>query len=61
MPKVAVEVSIKYLAIREHLKENKIVIEDINIELMIIDPLTKGMRLIKYKDYVTSMRIGSIM
>ena len=37
-------IDINYLAIREHVKERKVVIEHISIELMIADPLTKGMR-----------------
>ena len=36
-------IDFKYLAIREHVKEKKVVIEHITIELMIADPLTKGM------------------
>ena len=36
-------IDIKYLAIREHVKEKKVVIEHISTELMIVDPLTKGM------------------
>jgi len=31
---------IKCLVIREHLKENKVVVEHINTNLMIVDPLT---------------------
>ena len=33
----------KYLAIRERVKEKTVVFEHISIELMISDPLTKGM------------------
>ena len=36
-------IDIKYLAIRERVKEMKVVIEHISTELMIVDPLTKGM------------------
>ena len=36
-------IDIKYLAIRERVKELKVVIEHISTELMIVDPLTKGM------------------
>ena len=36
-------IDIKYLAIREHVKEKKVVIEHVNTELMITNPLTKGM------------------
>ena len=36
-------IDIKYLAIRERVKEKKVVIEHISTELTIADPLTKGM------------------
>ncbi|KAL1161573.1 hypothetical protein V6Z11_A07G144100 [Gossypium hirsutum] len=36
-------IDIKYLAIREHVKAKKVVIEHINTEQMLADPLTKGM------------------
>ena len=36
-------IDIKYLAIRERIKEKKVVIEHVNTELMITNPLTKGM------------------
>ena len=36
-------IDIKYLAIREHVKEKQVVIEHISTKLMIADPLTKGM------------------
>ena len=36
-------IDIKYLAIRERIKEKKMVIEHISTESMIVDPLTKGM------------------
>ena len=36
-------IDIKYLAIRERVKELKVVIEHISTELMIVDHLTKGM------------------
>ncbi|KAK9033575.1 hypothetical protein V6N11_049762 [Hibiscus sabdariffa] len=35
---------IKYLAIRERVKEKKVVIKHINIEQMLADPLTNGMQ-----------------
>ena len=52
---------IKYLAIRERVKGKKVVIEHISTELMIIDPLTKGMPLFKFKDHVERMRLGSTL
>ena len=45
-------IDIKYLAIREHVKEKQVVIEHISIGLMIADPLTKGMPPMKFKDHV---------
>ena len=48
-------IDIKYLAIREHVKEKKVVIEHISTELMIADPLTKGMPPFKFKDHVDRM------
>ena len=52
-------IDIKYLAIREHVKEKRVVIKHINTELMIVDPLTKGMPPIKFKDHVDRMGIVS--
>ena len=54
-------IDIKYLAIRERVKDNKVVIEHISTELMIADPLTKGMPPFKFKDNVFRMGLGSIM
>ena len=54
-------IDIKYLAIKERVKENKVVIEHVHTELMIADPLTKGMPPMKYKDHVASMGIVPIM
>ena len=54
-------IDIQYLAIREHVKENKVVIEHISTELMIANPLTKGMPPFKFKDHVMNMGLGSIM
>jgi hypothetical protein len=51
----------KYLAIRERIKEKKVVIEHVSTELMIADPLTKGMPPLKFKDHVAKMGLGSIM
>ena len=42
---------IKYLAIKECVKEKKAVIEHISTELMIADPLTKSKPLLKFKDH----------
>jgi len=54
-------INIKYLAIRERVKDKKVVIEHINTELMIVDPLTKGMPPFKFKNYVERMRLGSTL
>ena len=54
-------IDIKYLAIRERVKKNAVVIELISIELMIVDPLTKGMPPLKFKDHVDRMGLGSSM
>ncbi|RDX95981.1 Copia protein, partial [Mucuna pruriens] len=52
---------IKYLAIREHVKKKKVVIEHVSIELMIVDPLTKGIPPKNFKDHVVQMGLGFIM
>ena len=52
-------IDIRYLAIREHVKEKQVVIEHISTELMIADPLTKGMPPMKFKDHVDRMVIVS--
>ena len=54
-------IDIKYLAIRERVKEKKVVIEHVSTELMIADPLTKGMPPMKFKDHVEKMGIGSTL
>jgi hypothetical protein len=54
-------IDIKYLAIRECVKEKKVVIEHVSTKLMIVDPLTKGMPPFKFKDHVMNMGLGSIM
>ena len=54
-------IDIKYLVVRERVKENKVVMEHISIELIIANPLTKGMSLMSYKDHAVRMRIGPIM
>ena len=47
-------IDIKYLAISEHVKEKKVV-----IELMFVGPLTKDMLLMKFKDHVDRMMMVS--
>ena len=48
-------IDIKYLAIRERVKDKTVVIEHLSTELMIADPLTKGMPPLKFKDHVDNM------
>ena len=54
-------IDIKYLAIRERVKEKKVVIEHISTELMIADPLTKGMPPKNFKDHVVRMGLGPMV
>ena len=54
-------INIKFLAIRERVKENKMIIGQISVKLMIVDPLTKGMPLKGFKDHVSCIGLGSIM
>ncbi|RDY10029.1 hypothetical protein CR513_05508, partial [Mucuna pruriens] len=53
------QIDIKYLPIREHVKEKKVVIQ--HVKLRIVDPLTKGMPPKNFKDHVVQMRLGSIL
>ncbi|MCI70281.1 hypothetical protein A2U01_0091544 [Trifolium medium] len=55
------DIDIKYLAIRERVKENKVAIEHVSTELMIADPLTKGIPPKNFKDHVVQMGLGSTM
>jgi len=54
-------IDIKYLAIKECVKEKKVVFQHINTELMIVDPLTKDMSSKNLKDHVVRMRLDSMM
>ena len=54
-------IDIKYLAIRERIKDKKVIIEHISTTLIIAEPLTKGMPPKNFKDYVERMGLGSIM
>ena len=54
-------IDIKYLAIRERVKEKKLVIEHISTESMLDDPLTKGMPPKYFKDHIEQMGLGSMM
>ena len=54
-------INIKYLAIKERIKENKVVIEHGSTELMIADPLTKCMPPKQFRDHVINLGLGSII
>ena len=54
-------IDIKYLALRERIKENKVVIEHVRTGNMLADPLTKGMQPKLFKDHVVNMSLGSVM
>ena len=54
-------IDIKYLVIREHVKEKKVVIEHVNTKLMIAYPLTNGMPPKNFKDHVVRIGLGSMM
>ena len=54
-------IDIEYLTIRERVKEKKMVIEHMSTELMIVNPLTKGMPPKNFKDHVVRMRLGCMM
>ena len=54
-------INIKYLAIRGRVKEKKVVIEHVSTELMIADPLTKGMPPFRFKDHVDRMGLRSTL
>ncbi|XP_031111850.1 secreted RxLR effector protein 161-like [Ipomoea triloba] len=54
-------IDIKFLAIRERIKEKVVVIQHISTELMLADPLTKGMPPFKFKDLVGKMGLSSTL
>jgi len=54
-------IDIKYLATKKHVKQTKAVIKHISTELIIADPLINGTPLLKFKDHVMKIRLGSIM
>ena len=54
-------IDIKYLTIRECVKEKKVVIKHISTKLMIADPLTNGMPPKTFRDHVISMGLSSMM
>ncbi|XP_031106199.1 secreted RxLR effector protein 161-like [Ipomoea triloba] len=54
-------IDIKFLAIMERVKNKVVIIEHIKTELMLADPLTKGMPPFKFKDLVQKMGLSSIL
>ena len=54
-------IDIKYLAIRECVKDKTLVIEHVSTELMIADPLTKGMPPSKFKDHIDHMGLDLLV
>ena len=54
-------IDIKYLAIRKHVKDKTMVIEHVSTELMIVDPLTKGISSSKFKDHTYHMGLDLLM
>ena len=54
-------IDIKYLAIREHVKSNKVAIEHISTRLMIVDPLMKGLPPKAYKEHFEHLGLNSIL
>ena len=48
-------IDIKYLAIKECVKEKKVVFEHISTKLMIVDHLTKGIPPKNFKDHVVRL------
>ncbi|XP_051132505.1 endo-1,4-beta-xylanase 5-like [Andrographis paniculata] len=53
-------IDIKYLALRERVKENKVVIEHVSTKLMAVDPLTKYMPLRNFRDHVASYQVCAV-
>ena len=52
-------IDIKYLSVRDMVRKGDIIIEHINTEAMIVDPLTKGVRHVVFKCHAESMGILS--
>jgi hypothetical protein len=48
-------IDIKYLRVRENIKRNEVFIEHIRTELMIVDPMTKGLPVKQFKSHVEHM------
>ncbi|KAK4270051.1 hypothetical protein QN277_023137 [Acacia crassicarpa] len=52
---------IECLAIEVRVKNKTVVIEHMSTELIIVDPLTKGMPTLKFQDHAERMELGSFM
>jgi hypothetical protein len=50
-------IDIKYLCVGENIKINEVLIEHISTELMIADPITKGLLVKLFKSHVENMRL----
>ena len=48
---------IKYLTVNDLLKKGDTVIEHIRTEFMLVDPLTKGLKPIAFKEHVVNMGV----
>ena len=51
-------IDIKYLAIRKCVKDKKVVIKYVRTEVMLPDPLTKGMPPQKFMDHVITIGLS---
>ena len=54
-------IDINYLAIRKHVKSNKVTIKHIRTRLMIVDPLMKGLPSKAYKEHVDHMGLNCVV
>ena len=59
--KVNKHIDIKYLAIQERGKEQKVIIEHVSNELMVADLLTKGMPVRNFREHLTNMGLGFVL
>ncbi|XP_042962567.1 secreted RxLR effector protein 161-like [Carya illinoinensis] len=53
-------IDIKYLSVRESIKRNEVFIECISAELMIVDPMPKGLPLLQFKGHVDNMGLVNL-
>ena len=52
-------IDIKYLVVRENVRDGKVIIEHIGTQLMVADPMTKGLAPNLYKNHVDRMSLVS--